>query len=723
MALGVSCAHQAFLQPTLSGALDEHGHSIIATETHACTQSLESLIFGDSFAAFKGASVPQSIDDCITLTQRCRKSKNSVHAYRMHLHIHRTGLECQNDLGNYLVPMFVECRNVFVAEQVFNRLVQRSEHSWTSLIQGYVECEDPNYAFTLFEKMGEDCVRPSKHTYVALLNACARLKHLEKGQERHAEIAMEGLEVLPYVGNALVDMYAKCGSLVEASDVFNTLVARDVVSWTALITGYTEQGLGAEALKCLQQMQSEGVHPNDVTYLCSLKACGGIGDIDRGREIHTRLVIEEFEKGPLIESTLVDMYAKCGLLAEAQDLFDAVPVRDTVIWNTLIAGYAEHGSGKEALRCLDQMGSEGVPPDMITHVCSLKACGCVGAIGKGQELHAEAIIGGLESDIFIGSTLVGMYAKCGAVAEARDVLEELPTRGVVTWNALISGFAEHGLAKEALCSLKQMQAEGLSSDVVAWSAVISSFAEQGENEVAFELVSQMQEQGVAPNRVTFLSILKACGNLAAIQFGRKVHAQINHVVGLEATSIVTATALIDMYGDCGYMACANKVFDTIPVKDLVIWNALIRGYLRQGKSNTVFYLTRRVRNLGMKPDGIAAVNVLMTCTLEGMLEEGEKAFETMGEEYGFFPTIQHQNCLVNLLCQTGQMDVVVAMLENTPLQLDFVSLSTLLGACQKWGNIELGSWIFERAMRMVEEDAASLVSMSNIFADVRHMYD
>eukprot|EP00250_Pteridium_aquilinum_P018841 c24218_g10_i1 orf=269-1045(+) len=258
MALGTACAHQASLQSTLPGTLDAHGHSsfhpiilsetraltchtaqgkrclqvlgsigdslsvldgasmspIILMETHALTchstqerRSLQALGIGDSLAALEGASMPPSIDDCISLLQTCRKLKNSMHADHMHMHIYRSGLECQKDLGNYLIPMFVECGKIRDAEKLFHRMLHRNEHSWTSLIQGYLDFEEPNHAFTLFQKMQEECVQPSKHTFVALINACAKLKNLERGQEMHAEIAKEGFETFPYVGNSLVDMY------------------------------------------------------------------------------------------------------------------------------------------------------------------------------------------------------------------------------------------------------------------------------------------------------------------------------------------------------------------------------------------------------------------------------------------------------------------------------------------------------------------------------------
>ncbi|MCO5572793.1 hypothetical protein L7F22_026552 [Adiantum nelumboides] len=191
------------------------------------------------------------------------------------------------------------------------------------------------------------------------------------------------------------------------------------------------------------------------------------------------------------------------------------------------------------------------------------------------------------------------------------------------------------------------------------------------------------------------------------------------VRGLESTTKLMTTAVIDMYGDCGSMKDAENVFETMLVKDHVSWNAFIRGYARQGNNKTVFHLTEKLKTSRTKADGIAAINVLTVCGHAGMVEEAEVIFESL---IGF-PNVQQQNCMVNLFCQAGQLDVVVAMLEITPLQPDLVTWGTLLGASQKRGDIDLGSWIFELAIKAMGEDAVSFISLSNIFADARHWSD
>lgn len=436
----------------------------------------EMLKVEEALASLDLMAEQPSVATFVHISQKCRKEKNLVYARRVHKHISDKGLEGHRSLGNYLVPMFVECKSVSDAQQVFNGLVDRNEHSWTSLIQGYIECGDSQHALHLFKKMQEDCVYPSRYTFVALVKAYASLKCVERAREIHVEIAKRGLEKNLYVGSALVNMYANCDSLAEAMEVFDKLPVRNVVSWTALIQGYAVHGLGEEAVDCLEQMQVGDVSADATMFVSSLKACGSAGAIDKGREVHTEIV----------------------------------------------------------------------------------------------EL-------GLEGDHFIGSTLVDMYSKCGSLAD-----------------------------------------------------------------------------------------------------------------GL-------------------------RVFDNLPIRNVVSWTALMAGYAHQGESELVFHFLERMRVEGIEPDGTAFLSVLSVCSHSGLVDWGQKYFEVMSKEYSIIPTIEHHNCIVDLLARAGQLQEAVVMLEKMPYEPNVVSWTTVLAACRKWGNLELSRYAFESSVRLDGTHAAGFVLMSNIY--------
>eukprot|EP00250_Pteridium_aquilinum_P016285 c23034_g24_i3 orf=64-732(+) len=216
-----------------------------------------------------------STQDFFSLVRKCRMEKDLVQALRLHhAFMSQSGLEGH---ASHLVLVLIELGSVCHAQQVFDRMAHRDELLWNALIAGYVKHNEPQHALSLYQIMHEKQdhhIRPSAYTLVALLKGCATLKDLNTGHRIHVEIARRGfLENNIFIGCSLVDMYAKCGLLARAQEVFDNLPYRDVVSWNALITGYADYGHDEEALQCFEQMQLEGVLADAVTFVCSLKAC------------------------------------------------------------------------------------------------------------------------------------------------------------------------------------------------------------------------------------------------------------------------------------------------------------------------------------------------------------------------------------------------------------------------------------------------------------------
>eukprot|EP00250_Pteridium_aquilinum_P000097 c10113_g3_i1 orf=34-876(+) len=215
----------------------------------------ETFPLEDILSSLENGSLAQpSLEDLVCIICKFTKEKDLALALRLHAYLQNTGLDSHRSLGNYLVSMLVDVGSMCNAQKVFDMLPSRSECSWNALINGYIRCGKSKRAFTLYRKMLEDSRHASGYTYVALLRVCTKLKDVETGRDLHAEIAKEGLlKSNLFVGNALVDMYAKCGSLIEAQEVFNILPVRSVVTWTALIAGYAQNECGDEALKCFEQ--------------------------------------------------------------------------------------------------------------------------------------------------------------------------------------------------------------------------------------------------------------------------------------------------------------------------------------------------------------------------------------------------------------------------------------------------------------------------------------
>ena len=228
----------------------------------------------------------------------------------------------------------------------------------------------------------------SKEGYaiMALLKICARKKDLYRGSELHAHILKKGLlDKSPYLASPLINMYVKCGMFEKAQEVLEGLHVGDLVSWNVLISAYVSKRQIHEAFKCFERMQNDGFSPDAITFTCILKLCGSIKNIDKGREIHERVVRSGLlAKDIVLGTALVDMYAKCGMLAKAQEVLEELPFRNNVSWSALISGYAQHGQGHKALECFERMQTEGLSPDEITFVCVLSACSHSGLLNEAK---------------------------------------------------------------------------------------------------------------------------------------------------------------------------------------------------------------------------------------------------------------------------------------------------------------------------------------------------
>ena len=523
----------------------------------------------------------------------------------------------------------------------------------------------------------------SHRTLLLLLKACGSIGASEKGEEIHAYIAKERLlERNLILSNALMDMYAKCGDLVKAQEVFNHIQMRDEISWNTLITGYARHRHSKEVLECHGRMQLEGFSQNTVSFLATLKGCGTIELIKKGMETHAKIVKEEIlESNILVGSALVDMYAKCGAIYRAQEVFDKLVMRNVVSFNVIIGAYVEQGHGEEALQHLENMHCEHISPNATTLTCSLKACGSIGARDRGQKLHSYIITKGLlESDELLGNSLVDMYIKTKLLEEAQEVFDRLLIHDVISWTMLITGYSEYGDESKAL-----------------------------------HCFQQMQEAGISPVEATFVSGLTACRNLRAIGKGQYIHGEAMNK-GLEE-EVVIGNTMVSMYAKCGLLGTAKDVFDRLLCRDIVSCNALMTGYGHLGESLSVLNIFQKMKQEGIEPDATSFVCIINAYSHGGLLGKGQMYFTIISKYYGFAPTLDHYNCVVDLIARAGHMYSAMAIIKKMPLHPGIMIWHSLLGACRKWGNVALGRYAFDEAVQLDEGDDAAYLCMFNIYSD------
>ncbi|KAI5063605.1 hypothetical protein GOP47_0022152 [Adiantum capillus-veneris] len=631
-----------------------------------------------------------SVDQCIeagdslspSLIWACCKNKDLWRGSKIHNELQRRGL-VEKNYAEALITMYAKCGELQQAQGLLDMYGSSSIVPWNALIAGYAREGKSQRAFDCFEHLQLDGLRPSAVTYTCILKACAMSGAIDKGKQVHNVISMQGLlEHHVALGSALIDMYAKCGALCQAQSVLEKLPSRDVVSWSTLIGGYAQNGQGQEALDCFEQMQREGILPNEVTFVCVLNACAASGAIDKGKQIHDEISAQGLlEHNAVLGNALVSMYAKCGALCQAHSVLKKLPSRDVISWNSLIAGYAQSGKGQQALDCFNQMQSEGIIADEVTYACILKACAVIGAVDKGKQIHDEISMQGLlEHHVGLGGALVDMYVKCGALDQAQSVLQKLPSRNVVSWSALIAGYAHNGQGQQALDCFEQMQSEG-----------------------------------ILANEVTYACILKACGLIGAIDQGKKIHDEILRQGWLEHNAVLGNT-LVDMYAKCGALQQAKSVLEKLPSRSIVSWNSMIAGYAQNGQSQEALVCFEQMQRESILPDEVTFICLLNLCSHLGLVEKGQELFNSMDSMYGLKPSVDSFTCMVDLLGRAGHLVKAAEVIQGMPFSTNSAIWHCLLSACTRWIDVNVGTWAFQQAVKLDKCDVTACVLMVNIYA-------
>eukprot|EP01018_Ginkgo_biloba_P030407 Gb_26154 [translate_table: standard] len=721
--------------------------------------------------------------DCYTyasLLQACANMKALEEGKQVHVHILINGYEQNHFLQTKLVSMYAKCGSLVGARLVFDKALKPSVFLWNAIIAGYASNGFYEECLKLYYRMQCVGIQPDKFTFPCLFRACGGLSALQQGKEIHDFIRRSGFESDAFVANSLIDMYAKCGSLDNARQVFDKISQKNVVSWTAIIVGYTQNGYYNEALKLFRQMQLAGMIPNSVTVVSVLTACGRLAAPQQGKETHGHIIRREFDSDVFLVSALINMYAKCKSIEIAREVFGRMSKKDAVSYNTMIAGYCQNGRVHEALVLFRKMQIQGMKPNSAAISIILPACAHLADLQKGKEIHEYVIRNGFGSDMFVMNALLDMYTKCGSTRIARQVFDQMPDRDVVSWNTMIAGYAQNGDANEALKLFAQMQVEDMKPDSVTIASVLPACAhlaalQPGKDIHAFVIRNGLESEDVVGNAL--LTMYIKCGNIedAHRTFGKMLqsdvvswnamiagYAQNGHgnealkwfcrmqLVGVKPNSVTIASvlpacanlailhwgkeihgyiirsgfemdvfvgsALIDMYAKCGFIDFAQQVFVKMFEQNVVVWNAMIAGYGMHGFGQDALSLFYQMQQVGIMPDHITFVSVLSACSHAGLVDKGRQFIDCMHRDYGITPTVEHYACVVDLLGRAGYLDEADDFIRKMPIEPNAGTWGALLGACRIHCNMDLAVYVAEQLFKLEPENDGYYVLLSNIYA-------
>ncbi|XP_024538460.1 pentatricopeptide repeat-containing protein At3g63370, chloroplastic-like isoform X2 [Selaginella moellendorffii] len=487
-------------------------------------------------------------------------------------------------LGNKSVSIHGRNGNVAGAREVFDRMPWRSVVSWNSLMLSYAENMRGEIALEIFHRMKIEGGEPDSHSFVAAIKACGSVidpESMARGLNLHSEAIEIGWDSNTFVATSLIDMYGRWKRLDHAKRVLEAMDPgkRNVVAWNTLILRYAENGDGELALELFDRMRNEeSCGPDARTFAAAAKACAAIattGKFNSEKKI-------KFIDGELVKRGMEihELASKRGLDTDTyvgNSLVNMISHRSVVSWNSLLLGYAQSASHSGlALDLLGKMlarGTRGCQPDGRTFVAAARACACLAdregqtrvgdklmkitSLEQGMFFHSRAAtsLHDGELDIFVASSLVDMYMKCGSPQDARHVFDRMPQRSVVSWTVLMAGYVENGEAELALEVFTLMQAEAAEEVVpAAFVPAAKACTVLAAREVPKEVDGRRRPV-----------------KMKSLEMGMAIHSR----AGEAETDDFLASALIDMYSKCASLVDALKVFDKMVHHDVASWNALI----------------------------------------------------------------------------------------------------------------------------------------------------
>lgn len=490
-----------------------------------------------------------NVANLVLVIQECRDFYEGL---MIHCYVIKNGFYSVCSVQNSLLRFYVVEFGVGVARLLFDEMRERDVVSWSVMIGGYAQNGEARVALELFQEMvSESGNEVDGQMMVSVLQACIRLGNFGVGRLYHGFVICRGLNFDLFVGNSLIDMYSKYSDPDSALEVFTEMPQRNLVSWNSMLSGFVHNKKYGEAISVFCSMSEKDIQVDEITIVNLLQICKHLLDPYYCRSIHCAVIRKGYELNKLVVNSLIDVYSKCNLITHAWLLFNQVTGQDTITWSTMIAGFTHCGLPQEAITVFKEMNSVRATPNTITMVNLLEACSSSGELNISKWAHAIAIRRGLASEVVVGTAILDMYAKCGAIEKSRKVFDQISQKNIVSWSAMIAAYGMNGLAHNSLT-----------------------------------LFREMKLQGLKPNEVTALSILSACSHGGLVEEGISLFRELfqDHDIDL---SLEHYSCMVDLLGRAGRLDRAVDLMETMSESlkpGASAWGALLSACRRYGNS-------------------------------------------------------------------------------------------------------------------------------------------
>ncbi|CAL9155507.1 unnamed protein product [Musa hybrid cultivar] len=375
-------------------------------------------------------------------------------------------------------------------------------------------------------------------------------------------------------------------------------------------------------------------------------------------------------------------------------------------------------AARDALPFYAHMRRAGIPTNNYTFPFVLQACSRDPVFVEGTQVHSHAVKCGLEEDLYVRNAFISFYSSCGELNHARRVFDEFPgLRDLVSWNAMLAGFARAGRTDVAQELFDRMPER----DPISWSTMIMGYVQSGALEKGLELFRELVGKGLTVNEATLVTVLSASAQLGLLEVGQFIHSTIGSMDF--PFTLALGTALVDMYAKCGCIELSRHTFDEMKQRNVFAWNAMICGLATHGLGKETLELFQRFLGEGLRPTGVTFVGVLNACSRAGLVAEGRRCFKLMIEEYGIEPEMEHYGCIVDLLGRAGLVHEAYELIQGMSMAPDPVLWGILLGACKVHGLVDLGVSIGNKLIELEPEHDGHYVLLAGVYAKANRWED
>ncbi|XP_051113370.1 pentatricopeptide repeat-containing protein At2g27610 [Andrographis paniculata] len=520
---------------------DEMGNKNVVTWTamiagYAKKGMIENVI--EAFSSMKDEGVNPSPYTYATIIGALADERAASAGAQLHCTMVKNGFDSIRVVANSLVSLYSKSRMIREASIVFDFTEFKDAVSWNGMISGLVANGFVSDALDLFNRMSFLGVNFTETTFVTIAKLCADLKGLSLARQMHCRIVKSGLECFENVRTSLMVCYTKCGEIDSSNKMFpGSDTARSVVSWTATIGGYLKSGKTVESIDTFLQMRRANVRPNDFTYSTILSSLPEAALF----QVHSEIIKSNYDKVPSVGTALLDAYIKIRKIEEAEKVFEHIEKKDIVAWSAMLVGYAQEDDIEGAAKLFRRLSKETVVPNEFTFSGIINACATSSATtDQGKQFHTSSIKFGHNNALMVSSALVTMYAKKGDIDAADKVFTRQRERDSVSWNSMITGYAQHGYGEKALNVFNEMRRKKLEMD-----------------------------------EITFIGVISACTHSGLVKDGERYFDMMANSLRISPTMEIYS-CMVDLYGRAGMLDKAVGLIDRMPFPaGATIWRTLL----------------------------------------------------------------------------------------------------------------------------------------------------